>query len=68
MKSIAMALPAPLAAVPLASGTARSGMRDVSDAAAWAQYAGPFILGFGREDNGRSLSIPGHCTGADNER
>merc|ERR1712039_526378 len=59
MKSVAMGLPAPLSAVPLAPGVVATGMQsgegdgDIRD---WVKVAAPLILGITREDNGVSMS------------
>jgi NAD(P)-dependent dehydrogenase (short-subunit alcohol dehydrogenase family) len=67
-KSLAQELPAGMAAVALNPGVIDTAMlrQCWSDGAssypkadAWAETAGPFILGLGPKDNGKSLSVPG---------
>ena len=62
MKSMAMSLPDPLCAVPLAPGTVET--RDASDDGGndivrWVNVAGPSILRIDRKDKGRCLSVKG---------
>lgn len=61
VKSLAMALPPPLCAVPLAPGLVATGTEgsELPDAETWAREAGPLILSLSRADNGTSLSVPG---------
>eukprot|EP00929_Paragymnodinium_shiwhaense_P092565 TRINITY_DN52514_c0_g1_i2.p1 TRINITY_DN52514_c0_g1~~TRINITY_DN52514_c0_g1_i2.p1 ORF type:complete len:258 (+),score=33.14 TRINITY_DN52514_c0_g1_i2:3-776(+) len=61
-KSVAMALPEGMAAIPLAPGIVLSDMQDgeYPRAETWAKDAMPFILNFTAADNGRSLSVPGY--------
>jgi NAD(P)-dependent dehydrogenase (short-subunit alcohol dehydrogenase family) len=67
-QALAQELPAGLAAVPLNPGVIDTAMlrqcwSDGADAygkpAAWAKVAGPFLLGLGVKDSGRSLTVPG---------
>ena len=66
-KSIALALPPPLAAVPLAPGVVATEMQsgdgdgEIDD---WVAIAGPLILKLDRADNGASRSVPGFYTEA----
>ena len=67
MKSLAMSLPEPLCAVPLAPGVVQTGMMpgmdgDDNTTSNWVKVAGPMILGFDRNDNGKSLSVDGFYT------
>ena len=65
MKSVACALPKPLAAVPLAPGVVATGMQSgTGDTAVadWVNVAAPLILKLGREHNGVSMSVPGCYT------
>ncbi len=66
-QALAQELPDPLAAIPLNPGVIATDMlrrcwgeeaESYPDAETWAQVAAPFILGLGRKDNGRSLSVP----------
>jgi len=66
-KALAQELPAPLAAVPLNPGIIDTDMLRSCFAEGasrypspdqWAKQAVPFILGLGRKDNGKSLSVP----------
>lgn len=65
LKSVACALPEPLAAVPLAPGVVSTGMQsgaadgDVQD---WVKVAAPLILSLNREHSGVSVSVPGFYT------
>jgi len=61
-KSVAMALPQGMAAVPLAPGIVLSEMQsgDYPTADTWARDAAPFILAFNGSHNGKSLSVPGY--------
>ena len=74
VKSLAMSLPVPMCAVPLAPGNlaeeaadaheklqdadAEARMRNVMDK--WVTKAGPMILGLRRKDNGKSKSVVGY--------
>lgn len=67
-KALAEELPAPLAAVPLSPGVIDTAMLrqcysegagDYPKPEAWAKVAAPFLLGLGRKDNGKSLTVPG---------
>lgn len=66
VKSLAMSLPEPLCAVPLAPGVVQTGMMPGNDgdntASNWVKIAGPMILGFDRDVNGKSLSVDGFYT------
>ena len=66
MKSLAMALPDPLCAVPLAPGVVETGMMpgngECNNVDDWVKVAGPMILELNREDNGKSLSVKGFYT------
>lgn len=65
MKSVAMALPAPLTAVPLAPGVVATEMQQGDgdgDLREWVQVAAPMILRISRAQNGASLSVPGFYT------
>jgi NAD(P)-dependent dehydrogenase (short-subunit alcohol dehydrogenase family) len=66
-QALAEELPAGLAAVPLNPGIINTAMlrQCWADTAAsfpspeaWAKVAAPFLLGLGRKDNGRSLTVP----------
>lgn len=62
MKSVAMALPEPLAAVPLAPGVIATGMQKGDgdgDVTEWVKVAAPLLLKISRDDNGVSMSVPG---------
>lgn len=63
MKSLAMSIPDPLSAVPLAPGIVETGMMPgdggENTVSNWVQVAGPMILGLDRKDNGKSLSVDG---------
>ena len=62
MKSVACALPPPLAAIPLAPGIVSTGMQSGErdgDVTEWVHVAAPLILSLGREHNGVSMSVPG---------
>mmetsp|Transcript_7468 Transcript_7468/g.16292 ORF Transcript_7468/g.16292 Transcript_7468/m.16292 type:complete len:608 (+) Transcript_7468:120-1943(+) len=66
IKSVAMSLPAPLCAVPLAPGRmtpAEEGKKTTkgvsNDVHRWVDVTGPMILRLNRKDNGRSLSVKG---------
>jgi NAD(P)-dependent dehydrogenase (short-subunit alcohol dehydrogenase family) len=65
-KALAEELPKGMAAVPLSPGTVDTDMLRINFAGsassypkpeAWAKKAGPFILGLGPKDNGRSASV-----------
>jgi NAD(P)-dependent dehydrogenase (short-subunit alcohol dehydrogenase family) len=67
-KALAAELPPGMAAVPLNPGVIDTdmlrsvwseGAGDYPKAETWARRAAPFLLGLGRRDNGRSLSVPG---------
>jgi NAD(P)-dependent dehydrogenase (short-subunit alcohol dehydrogenase family) len=67
-KALAEELPDGIAAVPLSPGVIDTDMLrqtwggeagGFQKADAWAKVAGPFILGLGAKDNGKSLSVPG---------
>jgi NAD(P)-dependent dehydrogenase (short-subunit alcohol dehydrogenase family) len=67
-KALAEELPEPLAAVPLSPGVIDTAMLRQCYAegaggypkpAEWAKVAAPFLLGLGRKDNGKSLTVPG---------
>jgi NAD(P)-dependent dehydrogenase (short-subunit alcohol dehydrogenase family) len=67
-KALAQELPAPLAAIPLNPGIIDTdmlrscfggGAKRYPSPEEWAKSAVPFILGLGRKDNGKSLSVPG---------
>jgi hypothetical protein len=67
-KALAQELPDGMAAVPLNPGVIdtdmlrtcfQDGASSYPKADAWARTAGPFILGLGPKDNGRSLSVGG---------
>lgn len=65
MKSVAMALPDPIVALPLAPGVVATEMQKGDgdgDVGEWVKIAGPLILGVTREHNGVSLSVPGFYT------
>lgn len=60
-KCIAQALPAGMAAVPLAPGVVQTEMNRASHATPieqWVKVAAPFFLALGPSDSGRSLIIP----------
>ena len=58
MKSLAISLPKSLAAVPLAPGIVKSGISPCGvDVERWVEVAGPAILAFGPEENGKSVSL-----------
>ncbi len=66
LKSLAQELPKGMAAIPLNPGVIDTDMlrQAFSDGASaypkaseWAKRAGPFLLGLGAKDNGRSLSV-----------
>lgn len=61
-KSVAMALPKGMAAIPLAPGIVLSEMQrgDYPAANAWAKDAAPFMLALNSSHNGKSLSVPGY--------
>jgi NAD(P)-dependent dehydrogenase (short-subunit alcohol dehydrogenase family) len=68
-KALAEELPKGLAAVPLNPGVVDTDMlrtcfpesaSSYPKAGEWAKKAGPFILGLGTKDNGRSLSVGAH--------
>lgn len=67
-QALAGELPVGMAAVTLNPGIINTAMihkywpeaaDNFPDAKSWAEQAGPFILGLGAEDNGKSLSVPG---------
>lgn len=67
VKSLAMSLSEPLCAVPLAPGVVQTRMMPGNDGdnnttSKWVKAAGPMILGFDRNDNGKSLSVDGFYT------
>ncbi len=66
--ALAQELPAGMAAVPLNPGVIDTAMlrqcwsggaADYPKPDAWAAVAGPFLVGLGPKDNGRSLTVPG---------
>ena len=66
-KAVAQELPPPLAAIPLNPGIIDTAMLRISFGSAaafhwkppeWAKVAASFILGLGRQDNGKSLTVP----------
>lgn len=77
VKSVAMSLPAPLCAVPLAPGVIETSMQPADDSnvgkgstkktkvgnvSDWIKVAGPMILNMNRKDNGKSLSVKSFYT------
>lgn len=66
VKSLAMSLPEPLYAVPLAPGIVETGMMPGNGCDntvnSWVQVAGPMILALSRADNGKSSSVEGFYT------
>lgn len=65
-KALALELPAPLACIPLNPGVIHTDMLETAfgvsakyhiSPADWVQKAGPFILGFDRRVNGKSLDV-----------
>lgn len=65
VKSVACALPPPLAAVPLAPGVIGTEMQSAEqdgDVGEWVKVAAPLMLSLSREHNGVSMSVPGFYT------
>lgn len=67
-RSLAQELPPGLAAIPVSPGIIHTEMLDAAmgesaaghwEAAAWVETAAPFLLSLGREQNGKSVRIPG---------
>jgi hypothetical protein len=68
-KSLAQALPAGMAAIPLAPGVVHTEMntsKSAASAAQWVKDAAPRILAFGPADNGKSLVMEKYVSQSNN--